>query len=116
MIELDNFTKSYSSKADPAAADVSLTIADGVPVKMNVRGSEVMVYAGDASELYWIDQKGTADEEAAVLDYVTKGFEQGAIDILDFNEERISVIKVGSSYYCRKVPFTSLPLDEGASE
>ena len=95
---------------------ISLTIADGVPVKMNVRGSEVMVYAGDASELYWIDQKGTADEEAAVLDYVTKGFEQGAIDILDFNEERISVIKVGSSYYCRKVPFTSLPLDEGASE
>ena len=29
MIELKNFSKSYSSKTDPAAADVSLTIADG---------------------------------------------------------------------------------------
>ena len=95
---------------------ISLTIADGVPIKMNVQGSEVMVYAGDAEDLYWIDQKGTADEESAVLDYVKKDIEQGAIDILDYQEERISVIKVGSSYYCRKVPFTSLPLDQGASE
>ncbi len=29
MIELNNFSKSYSSKTAPAAADVSLTIADG---------------------------------------------------------------------------------------
>ena len=29
MIELSNFSKSYSSKSAPAAADVSLTIADG---------------------------------------------------------------------------------------
>ena len=29
MIELSNFSKSYSSKSAPAAADISLTIADG---------------------------------------------------------------------------------------
>ena len=95
---------------------ISLTIADGVPVKMNIQGSEVMVYAGTAAGLYWIDNKGTEDEETAVLNYVAKGFEQGAIDILKFEEERISVIKVGSSYYCRKVPFTTVPLEEGADE
>ena len=95
---------------------ISLTIADGVPVKMNIQGSEVMVYAGTAAGLYWIDNKGTEDEETAVLNYVAKGFEQGAIDVLNFEEERISVIKVGSSYYCRKVPFTTVPLEEGADE
>ncbi|WP_022933203.1 hypothetical protein [Treponema bryantii] len=95
---------------------IALTIADGVPVKMNVQGSEVMIYAGDSADLYWIDQKGSADEEVALLDYVKKDIEQGAIDIFDYQEERISVIKVGSSYYCRKVPFTTLPLDQGASE
>lgn len=95
---------------------ISLTIADGVPVKMNIQGSEVMVYAGTAAGLYWIDNKGTEDEETAVLNYVAKGFEQGVIDILNFEEERISVIKVGSSYYCRKVPFTTVPLEEGADE
>ena len=97
---------------------LSLTIADGAPVKMNVGGSEVMVYAGDAAGLYWIEEKGTADEEEAVLNYTSKGFAQGVIDIFDYKEERISVIKVGSSYYCRKVPFTTVPLDvdEGAAE
>ena len=95
---------------------LTLTLADGLPVKMNVSGKEVMVYAGEADGLYWIDQRGTADEEAAVLKYVKKELEQGAVDILNFGEKRISVIKVGSSYYCRNVPFTTLPLDEGASE
>ena len=95
---------------------LSLTIADGVPVKMNSAGTEVMVYAGENEGLYWIDQKGSADEEKSVLDYVSHGLEQGKIDLFDYEEERISVIKVGSSYYCRKVPLTSIPLEDGASE
>lgn len=95
---------------------IALTIADGVPVKMQLNNSEVMVYAGDAQELYWIENKGSADEESAVLDFVKKEIEQGVIDIFDYEEERISVIKVDSSYYCRKVPFTTVPLEEGASE
>ena len=60
--------------------------------------------------------RSNADEEAAVLEYTSKGFTQGVIDIFDYKEERISLIKVGASYYCRKVPFTTLPLDEGASD
>ena len=95
---------------------IALTIADGVPVKMQLNNSEVMVYAGDAQDLYWIENKGSADEESAVLDFVKKEIEQGVIDIFDYEEERISVIKVGSSYYCRKVPFTTVPLEEGAAE
>ena len=95
---------------------IALTIADGVPVKMQLNNSEVMVYAGDAQDLYWIENKGSADEENAVLNFVKKEIEQGVIDIFDYEEERISVIKVGSSYYCRKVPFTTVPLEEGAAE
>ena len=95
---------------------LSLTIADGVPVKLNADNKEVMVYAGEAADLYWIETKGNSDEEEAVLNYVAHGFEQGKIDIIDYKEERISVIKVGASYYCRRVPFTTVPLEEGASE
>lgn len=95
---------------------LSLTIADGVPVKMIADKAEVMVYAGENANLYWIENKGDADEEAAVLNYVAHGLEQGKIDILDYKEERISVIKVGSSYYCRRVALTTIPLDEEASE
>ena len=95
---------------------LSLTTADGAPVKMNAEGSEVMIYAGQAESLYWIEEKGTPDEEKAVLEFVAHGIDQGAIDILDYEEERISVIKVGSSYYCRRIPFNSVSLEEGETE
>ena len=95
---------------------LSLTLADGVPVKMNAEGSEVMVYAGETEGLYWIEEKGTADDEASVTEFVEMGLEQGKIDIFDLEEQRISVIKVGDSYFCRKVPYTTVPLEEGASE
>lgn len=95
---------------------LSLTVADGVPVKMNADGSEVIVYAGENEGLYWIDQKGSPDEEKSILEFASRGLEQGKIDIFDYDEERISIIKVGASYYCRKVPATTLSLDEGASE
>lgn len=96
--------------------NLSLTTADGIPLKMNAEGSEVMVYAGENQNLYWIEQKGNADAESAVLDYVSKGISQGSINIFDYEETRISVIKVGSNYYCREVPVISIPLDEEASE
>ena len=83
---------------------------------MNADGSEVIVYAGENEGLYWIDQKGSPDEEKSILEFASRGLEQGKIDIFDYEEERISIIKVGASYYCRKVPATTLSLDEGASE
>ena len=95
---------------------ISLTTADGIPLKMNAEGSEVMLYAGDSPNLYWVEQKGTADAEAAVIEYVSKGFSQGIIDLFDFEETRISIIKVGSSYYCRYIPLSSIPLEQEAAE
>ena len=95
---------------------LSLTLADGVPVKMNAEGREVIVYAGDAENLYWIDEKGSPDEETAILEFISHGIDQGAISIFDYEEERISVIRVASSYYCRKVPLTILPLEDNVEE
>ena len=74
--------------------------------------NEVMIYAGDHENIYWIDLRGTADMEAAVMDYASVGIEQGRIDIVDFENERISVIKVGSNYYCRYIPSTQADLED----
>lgn len=91
---------------------LSLTTADSIPVKMNASGAEVMVYAGDAQNLYWIDSNGSAEAESAVLDFVSHGIEQGSIDLFDFENDRISVIKVGQNYYCRTIPSTTVSLEE----
>ncbi|MBP5518996.1 MAG: hypothetical protein J6X84_00250 [Treponema sp.] len=101
---------------DNGLQKLSLTTYDGVPVKLNSEGSEVMVYAGNTENLYWIETKGSADAEAAVLKFVASGITQGAISIFDFENQRISVIKVESNLYCRYVPANTLPLVNEASK
>lgn len=91
---------------------LSLSIADGVPLKMKDGDSEVMVYAGEHEFLYWIDFKGSFEMETAVMEYCSAGIEQGRIDIVEYKGERISVIKVGSYYFCRYIPSSELNLDE----
>ena len=91
---------------------LTLTVADGIPLKMKYGESEVMIYAGDHEYVYWIDLRGTADMEAAVMEYASLGIEQGRIDIVDFENERISVIKVGQNYYCRYIPSTQENLED----
>lgn len=80
---------------------LALTVYDGVPVKMNADGSEVIVYAGETENLYWIEVQGTSDMEDTVMKNVTPGVVQGKIEIIEYSDQRISVIKVGANYYCR---------------
>ena len=54
-------------------------------------------------------------EEEAVLEYESK-IQQGQNDIFDFEEMRISIIKVGSNYYCRLVYPSTIPLEQEDSE
>lgn len=95
---------------------LSLSISDGIPMKMSAEGSEVMVYAGETEHVYWIEEKGSIEAEKAALSAVTSDFVQGAISLIDFEDIRISIIKVGDNIYCRIVPYTSLPLEEGVIE
>ncbi len=92
--------------------EISLSIADGIPLKMKYGESEVMIYAGQQESLYWIDVRGSSEMEAAVMDFVSVGFEQGRIDIVEYEEQRITVIKVGSNYYCRCIPSIQIDLEE----
>ena len=84
--------------------EISITIADGIPMKMKDKGKEVMIYAGEHEGLYWIDFKGLEKYEDAVINSVTGGIEQGRIDIIEIDGERISVIKVGKNIFCRYIP------------
>ena len=82
---------------------LSLTTYDGVPVKMNSNGSEVMVYAGELENIYWIENKGSVEMESALLNFISPEAIQGKVEIFEFEGERFTIIKVGSNYYCRKM-------------
>ncbi len=95
---------------------ISLSVADGIPLKMKYGESEVMIYAGQHEVLYWIDNQGSFEMEAAVMDFASRGIEQGRIDIVEYEGQRITVIKVASNYYCRCIPSIQADLDQVDSD
>ena len=99
--------------------EISITIADGVAMKMTDGGKEGMIYGGEHGNLYWIDFKGTMNFEDALLQKITGGIEQGRIDIVEIEGERVSVIKIGKNIFCRYIPpseFTEVAVPDNADE
>ncbi len=100
---------------------ITLTLLDAIPVKMIYKNSEVMIYAGQNDNLYWIEELGSVEMEDEILDFVKAGggqaglaqendgltqksLTQGAINLLEYEGTRISVIKVSENYYCKILP------------
>ncbi len=108
---------------------ITLTLLDAIPVKMIYKNSEVMIYAGQNDNLYWIEEEGSVEMEDEILNFVNAGgalpgltqnnaplqegqeggltqksLTQGAINLLEYEGSRISVIKVSENYYCKILP------------
>ncbi len=92
---------------------ITLTIIDEIPVKMIYKDSEVMIYAGQNDNFYWIDENGSSEQEKAVLEYLNKSSVQGSIDIVQTQERRVSVIRVGNNYFCKIIPPSYIDDEDG---
>lgn len=89
---------------------------DGVPVKILDEHSEVMVYAGKLENFYWIEEVNEADLEEKIYEKVSKEIIQGAIEIVQLDESRVSVIKIDKNYYCRMLPESEIIDEQEAAE
>lgn len=83
---------------------LTVNVMDDIPVKMTSNNEEVMVYNGKSENIYWIENKGPEEYESEILEYAQKDVIQGAIDIIQKDKVRISIIKVGKNYYCKLLP------------
>ena len=90
---------------------ISVNQLDGLPVKMIYREAEVMIYAGQNNHFYWIEEEGTADMEKTVLAKYENKIAQGVIEIVDFEDSRFSVIKVGEDYFCKILPPSEVEIE-----
>lgn len=84
--------------------ETRLNTIGGIPVKMTFKGAEVMVYAGNNNNLYWIENEGSPDYENMILSSIRNGMVQGRIELIEIDQKRISVILVGKSVYCKILP------------
>lgn len=92
--------------------DLILSTLDGVPVKMILKNSEVMVYAGEKNGLYWIEDEGTPEMENLILQQISSDIAQGTIELLKIEDKRISVILVGKNLYCKVLPDSNIADEE----
>lgn len=102
----DNSTTEETIFYDEAGIEkVSVSFLDGNPYAMKVRGNDILIFAGSLENFYWIDENGNEDYEREILSKIGK-LEQGSIEVVEVAETRISVIKVDSFYFCKKLPET----------
>lgn len=81
---------------------VSLLTIDGTPMKMDYGQEEVMIYAGNNNHFYWIEEK----QEAEIENQIIRKFNnlmQGAIEIVQVEDESYSLILIGKDYFCKKM-------------
>lgn len=83
--------------------NVSVSFENAIPYKMKVQGRDVLIFAGNLPNFYWIEESGFEEYEREILPKI-ENLEQGSLEIFDFSGIRISVIKVDSFYFCKKLP------------
>ncbi len=83
---------------------VSLRSEDSVPVSLKYEGREMEIFKGTQPNFFWIEEEGAPGLEKVILEQIHDGITDGAVQIVNFDENtRISVIKIGNAYYCKKV-------------
>ncbi len=87
---------------------ISLSVIDSIPVKMLYKEQEVIIYAGQADNIYWIEENGSPEMEEEILDTRKHNTLQGTINLIEYKDIRISVIRIGHDYFCKILPDSDL--------
>ena len=88
---------------------ISMLCLDQIPVKiMENKTHELIVYAGEYDEVFWIEEKGSKELESDLLNKlgqeVGHDLVQGRTLLFELGGIRVSVIEVGSKIFFRIIP------------
>ena len=87
---------------DRGLQKVSVVSENDIPVTLKYKGKEVLIIPGTSENFYWIGERIEIDEKALVQK-ISPTFVQGDVNIVQENENRFTVVKVGDNYYCLDV-------------
>ncbi|MBR5400412.1 MAG: hypothetical protein IK102_01260 [Treponema sp.] len=84
---------------------VSLRSEDGIPMSLKYEGSEKEIIKGKHENYFWIEQKGTEQQETVIYENIKNGIDDSTVRLVRFDDlTRLSVIKIGNAYFCRILP------------
>ena len=87
---------------DRGLQKVSVVSENDIPITLKYKGKEVLIISGTSENFYWIGERIEIDEKA-LIQKISPTFVQGDVNIVQENENRFTVVKVGDNYYCLDV-------------
>lgn len=96
---------------------LALKSENSIPLSIKYEGRDVDVIKGGPDNLFWIEEEGTPALENAVLENIKDGITDGAVQFVKVDDQiRLTVIKIGSAYFCHRLPPAELTLDNGETD
>jgi hypothetical protein len=100
---------------------LSMLCLDGIPVKiLENKTRELIVYAGEYDEVYWIEEKGSKELESELLnklgEKVGNNLVQGRTLIFEIDGIRVTEIEVGSKIFFRIIPDDNSVIEKVSSD
>ena len=81
-----------------------ITHYNGVPIKVETENQEFSVTKGESDSFYWIGEKGALEDEMYVLSHFDRNMRQGISVVLETDEKRMTVIKIGENVFSWIIP------------
>lgn len=83
---------------------ITVTLWNGEPVKV-VDGNEIYpVTKGTSNSFYWLGIEGKVDDEYQVITHIDSSIKEGVPFVVENNQKRIVVVKVGDNIYAQLLP------------
>ena len=96
---------------------IALKNENGIPVSIKYEGRDVAVVKGSKENFFWIEEYGSVAEEQLVLETFKDVLTDGSVQLVKFDEQtRLTVIKIGSAYFCHRLSPSDIPQDEEMNE
>lgn len=78
---------------------ITVVSIDGIPVKMNNKGTEWNISAGFTPHIYWVGDDINSEEEAVLIEKIDENMIQGVVDIIKTDKNAYCIIKIGDNYF-----------------
>jgi|WetSurMetagenome_2_1015567.scaffolds.fasta_scaffold50258_2 hypothetical protein len=92
---------------------VTVTNANGKPVKVVSESLKYQVREGTTKNFYWIGESGTPENEEKVILEINQTASQGVSIIADTGTVRIFGIRIGTNVFAQLVPDSEIPAAAG---
>ena len=98
--ELKEDSLFFDVKGEPY---ITINFVGGVPIKMDYKDSEVIVFAGRDNNFFWVDEESTPENEMYLMKNIVPGLVNGVTKVASIDDVRFFVIKINDKIFSKVI-------------